>query len=132
MKKILIVTSNANKVREFKEMLEPLGYEVVSLRDLHDDEDVPEASVTGAVVGSADAKRSGFIIEGLGGRANIVELDCCATRLRVTVKDGSLVRERLLKESGCRGVLQSGTGVQVIYGPQVTVIKNELEEVLNC
>jgi len=43
-----------------------------------------------------------------------------------------LVRERLLKESGCRGVLQSGTGVQVIYGPQVTVIKNELEEVLNC
>ena len=97
-----------------------------------DDEDVPEASGTGAVVGSADAKRSGLIIEGLGGRANIVELDCCATRLRVTVKDGSLVRERLLKESGCRGVLQSGTGVQVIYGPQVTVIKNELEEVLNC
>ena len=96
-----------------------------------DDEDVPEASGTGTVVGSADAKRSGLIIEGLGGRANIVELDCCATRLRVTVKDGSLVRERLLKESGCRGVLQSGTGVQVIYGPQVTVIKNELEEVLN-
>ncbi len=60
-----------------------------------------------------------------------MELDCCATRLRVTVKDGSLVSERLLKESGCRGVLQSGTGVQVIYGPQVTVIKNELEEVLS-
>ncbi|MBR3456595.1 MAG: hypothetical protein IKH16_00310 [Selenomonadaceae bacterium] len=35
-----------------------------------------------------------------------------------------------LKESGCRGVLKSGTGVQVIYGPQVTVIKNELEEAL--
>ena len=96
-----------------------------------DDEDMPEASGTGAAVGGTDAKRSGLIIEGLGGRANIVELDCCATRLRVTVKDGSLVRERLLKESGCRGVLQSGTGVQVIYGPQVTVIKNELEEVLN-
>ena len=86
-----------------------------------------EVSGAGASVGS-DAKRSGLIIEGLGGRANIVGLDCCATRLRVTVKDGSLVRERLLKESGCRGVLQSGTGVQVIYGPQVTVIKNELEE----
>ena len=97
-----------------------------------DDEDMPEASGTGAAVGGTDAKRSGLIIEGLGGRANIVELDCCATRLRVTVKDGSLVRERLLKESGCRGVLQSGTGVQVIYGPQVTVIKNELEEILNC
>ena len=97
-----------------------------------DDEDMPEASGTGAAVGGTDAQRSGLIIEGLGGRANIVELDCCATRLRVTVKDGSLVRERLLKESGCRGVLQSGTGVQVIYGPQVTVIKNELEEILNC
>ena len=47
------------------------------------------------------------------------------------ILDCTEVRERLLKESGCRGVLQSGTGVQVIYGPQVTVIKNELEEVLN-
>ena len=46
MKRILIVTSNANKVKEFKEMLEPLGYEVVSLRDLHDDEDVPEYGTT--------------------------------------------------------------------------------------
>ena len=71
------------------------------------------------------------VIEGLGGKENILEFDCCATRLRVTVKDSGKVSERLLKASGSRGVLQSGTGVQVIYGPQVTVIKNEVEEKLN-
>lgn len=75
--------------------------------------------------------RADLIIRGLGGKENIAELDCCMTRLRVTVQDGSKVSERLLKESGCRAVLQSGAGVQVVYGPQVTVIKNELEEILN-
>ena len=78
------------------------------------------------------SKRVDLIIRGLGGKENIAELDCCATRLRVTVKDGGKVRERLLKESGSLAVLQSGAGVQVIYGPQVTVIKNELEEILCC
>ena len=77
------------------------------------------------------SKRADLIIRGLGGKENIAELDCCMTRLRVTVQDGSKVNERLLKESGCRAVLQSGAGVQVVYGPQVTVIKNELEEILN-
>ena len=77
------------------------------------------------------SKRTDLIIRGLGGKENIAELDCCATRLRVTVKDGNKVSERLLKESGCRAVLQNGSGVQVVYGPQVTVIKNELEEILN-
>ncbi len=75
--------------------------------------------------------KSGLVIQGLGGMANIAEFDCCATRLRVTVKDGSLVREALLKESGARGILQRGRGVQIIYGPQVTIIKNELEEILH-
>lgn len=75
--------------------------------------------------------RAAQVIEGLGGRANIEELDCCATRLRVTVKDPEKVRERLLKASGSRGVLRSGKGVQVIYGPQVSVIKNEVEELMH-
>lgn len=75
--------------------------------------------------------KSGLVIQGLGGIMNIVEFDCCATRLRVTVKDGSLVNESLLKESGARGILQRGRGVQIIYGPQVTIIKNELEEILH-
>lgn len=77
------------------------------------------------------AEKTDLIVCGLGGCSNIVELDCCATRLRVTVNDGSLIKESLLKASGARGVLQSGRGVQVIYGPQVTIIKNELEEILH-
>ena len=95
-----------------------------------DDDEVPAVAASPAE-NSADTKRSHLIIDGLGGRDNIIDLDCCATHLRVTVKDSSKVSERLLKESGSRGVLRSGTGVQVIYGPQVTIIKNELEEVLN-
>ena len=76
-------------------------------------------------------ERGTLIIEGLGGAKNILELDCCATRLRVTVNDGNLINEKLLKESGSRGVIKSGNGIQVVYGPQVTIIKNELDEVLN-
>ena len=68
------------------------------------------------------------ILEGLGGRDNVVSLDCCATRLRVTVQDSGKVRKDLLTESGAAGVIAKGTGVQVIYGPRVSVIKSELEE----
>ena len=76
---------------------------------------------------SAD-ETSAQILEGLGGKDNIAGLDCCATRLRVTVKDPSLVSEATLKASGAAGVIAKGTGIQVIYGPRVTVIKSELEE----
>lgn len=68
------------------------------------------------------------ILEGLGGQENIVTLDCCATRLRVTVKDEELVSDDILKASGARGVIRRGGGVQVVYGPQVSVIKSELED----
>ena len=71
---------------------------------------------------------SQMILEGLGGRENVITLDCCATRLRVTVKDESLVSDDLLKASGARGVIRRGGGVQVVYGPQVSVIKSELED----
>ncbi len=68
------------------------------------------------------------ILAGLGGHENIVTLDSCATRLRVTVKDGSLVSDAILRDSGASGVIHKGNGVQIIYGPRVTVIKSELEE----
>lgn len=71
---------------------------------------------------------SRLIIDGLGGRDNITGLDCCATRLRVSVKNSELVREPLLRQSGAAGVIRKGSGVQVVYGPQVSVIKSELEE----
>ena len=71
---------------------------------------------------------SEIILAGLGGHENIVTIDSCATRLRVTVKDGSLVSDAILKDSGASGVIHKGSGVQIIYGPRVTVIKSELEE----
>lgn len=83
-----------------------------------------------------DALRKGSlseqILSGLGGRENLISLDCCATRLRVTVRDPSLVSEAILRESGAAGVICKGTGVQVIYGPRVSVIKSELEDYLEA
>lgn len=71
---------------------------------------------------------SALILKGLGGKDNISDLDCCATRLRITVKNGADVSEPLLKESSAAGVIKKGNGVQVIYGPRVTVIKSNLED----
>ena len=81
--------------------------------------------------GKASADRdavSKMILEGLGGKDNIASLDCCATRLRVSVKDPEKVSDALLKQSGASGVIRKGIGVQVVYGPQVAVIKSELED----
>lgn len=74
---------------------------------------------------------SQLIIDGLGGMDNIKNLDCCATRLRVTVNDGQNVDDSILKQSGASGVIKKGNGVQVIYGPRVTVIKSELEDYMH-
>lgn len=71
---------------------------------------------------------SELILEGLGGLNNIANLDSCATRLRVTVNDSGLVADDLLKKSGAAGVIRHGSGVQIVYGPQVSVIKSELED----
>lgn len=72
------------------------------------------------------------IVRGLGGQANIRNLDSCATRLRVTVEDGDLVDENVLKQTGAAGVVRRGNGIQVVYGPVVANIKSELEEYLNA
>lgn len=71
---------------------------------------------------------SAEILKGLGGLDNIVDIDCCATRLRLTLNDSSLVREDILKQTGSKGVVKKGSGIQVIYGPQVTIIKSDFEE----
>ena len=70
------------------------------------------------------------ITNGLGGKANISDVDCCATRLRITVKDSNRVNDAILKGTGASGVVHRGNGVQVIYGPHVTVIKSNLEDYL--
>ena len=73
---------------------------------------------------------SALIVEGLGGAANLADVDCCATRLRCTVKDAALVKQDVLKASGASGVICKGNGVQVVYGPKVAVIKAKLEDYL--
>lgn len=70
------------------------------------------------------------IANGLGGKKNITSVDCCATRLRCSVAKAELVNEKMLKATGAVGVISKGQGVQVIYGPQVAVIKSNLESYL--
>lgn len=87
-----------------------------------------EAGQAGAAA-SEDAV-SEAITRGLGGKKNISDVDCCATRLRCTVKDASRVNDGILKATGASGVVHKGQGVQVIYGSNVTVIKSNLEDYL--
>lgn len=74
---------------------------------------------------------SAMICRGLGGKKNISDVDCCVTRLRCTVYKSELVNEALLKQTGSSGVFHRGLGVQIMYGPRVTVIKSNLEDYLN-
>lgn len=75
-------------------------------------------------------ERAQTIVAGLGGKDNIEIVDCCATRLRVTIQHSDYVDKEMLESTGAKGVIQQGSGVHVIYGPHVTVIKNEIEELL--
>lgn len=68
------------------------------------------------------------ILRGLGGVENLIDIDACATRLRISVHDSGIVDENILKLSGAKGVIKKGTGIQIIYGPQVSIIKSEFEE----
>ncbi|MDE6233246.1 MAG: glucose PTS transporter subunit IIA, partial [Lachnospiraceae bacterium] len=79
---------------------------------------------------SAENEISKNICNGLGGKKNISDVDCCATRLRCTVNKAELVNDVLLKSTGASGVIHKGNGVQIIYGPKVTVIKSNLEDYL--
>lgn len=74
---------------------------------------------------------SALILKGLGGKKNISDIDCCATRLRITVVDSGKVTDSLLKQSGASGVIRKGNGIQVIYGPQVSVVKSKFEDFLD-
>lgn len=73
---------------------------------------------------------SALILKGLGGKSNLSDVDCCATRLRVTVINPDLVNDSWLRKSGASGVIHKGNGVQVIYGPQVSVVKSNFEDFL--
>lgn len=80
--------------------------------------------------GGTENEISKMITAGLGGKKNISDVDCCATRLRCTVLNSDLVNDSLLRSTGASGVVHKGKGVQIIYGPKVTVIKSDLEDYL--
>lgn len=75
--------------------------------------------------------RSSLICKGLGGRENIVSLNCCVTRLHVTLHDTTKIDEILLQASGALGLYRKRSGVLLVYGPRVTIIKSNLEEYMN-
>lgn len=90
------------------------------------------AAKAGGNAGSANVDTvSQTITRALGGTKNITSVDCCATRLRCSVKDSSIVNDAALKATGAVGVIKKGQGVQVVYGPQVAVIKANLEDYLS-
>lgn len=73
-------------------------------------------------------ERSAAILKGVGGVANLIDIDCCATRLRLTLVDSEKVDQAVLKSTGASGVVIKGAGIQVIYGPSVTIVKSNFEE----
>ena len=87
-------------------------------------------AASGSTAPAGNDPVSALIVEGLGGANNLSDVDCCATRLRCTVKDAALVKQDVLKASGASGVICKGNGVQVVYGPKVAVIKAKLEDYL--
>lgn len=91
-----------------------------------------KATGVGVAGGKAEAvdydMKSATILQGVGGVANLVDIDCCATRLRLTLMDSSKVNEAILKSTGASGVVIKGAGIQVIYGPSVTIVKSNFEE----
>ena len=90
------------------------------------------SAASGSNAPAGDDPVSALIVEGLGGTDNLSDVDCCATRLRCTVKDAALVRQDVLKASGASGVICKGNGVQVVYGPKVAVIKAKLDYLENA
>ena len=80
----------------------------------------------------AAASQAINIINLLGGRANIVDVDACMTRLRVTVKDADRVgTEEQWKAEGAMGLVMKGQGVQAIYGPKADVLKSDIQDILD-
>jgi len=76
------------------------------------------------------ASKAELIVAGLGGAANIDEIEACITRLRTEVKDPSLVNEAALKAAGAHGVLSAGKVVQVVVGPEADTLADDIEDLL--
>ena len=98
---------------------------------------IAEDAGSGETAGSGDSAASQSkdepirtLIEGLGGKANIESLDNCFTRLRVVVKDGSLIRDDLINTMKNSGIKKNGTDIQIVFGMQVPAVKSQVEDML--
>ena len=99
------------------------------------DEETDKVESNESTTGKKDAPKSSELAEKiialLGGRENIVEVDACMTRLRVTVKDTSIVAEKTeWKEVGALGLIKKNNGIQAVYGPKADIIKSDINDIL--
>ncbi len=76
------------------------------------------------------ANKAEAIVAGLGGAANIEDIEACITRLRTEVVDPELVKEEALKAAGAHGVLVSGRVVQVVVGPEADSLTDDIQDLL--
>jgi glucose-like phosphotransferase system IIB component len=72
-------------------------------------------------------EEAALVVEGLGGKDNINTLDCCYTRLRVSVRDAALIRETLINRTGNSGIVKKGNEIQIVYGLQVPEVRKCVE-----
>ena len=95
--------------------------------DVSDNEE--EDDVSGNTIDERQMKKASMVVEGLGGLDNIVKVNNCISRLRVDLKDMSLVNEDLLKKTGSMGIMKpSETHIHVVYGPKVQFVADAVKE----
>ena len=95
--------------------------------DVSDNEE--EDDVSGNAIDERQMKKASMVVEGLGGLDNIVKVNNCISRLRVDLKDMSLVNEDLLKKTGSMGIMKpSETHIHVVYGPKVQSVADAVKE----
>lgn len=100
-------------------------FNVMTIGRRANDFDDDEEEFEGVTVEEADRKTAEYIIEGLGGLNNIVDVDNCISRLRVEIKDGQLVHEDLLKKTNPNGIVRpDATTVHVVYGGRISKMRN--------
>lgn len=89
-----------------------------------------ELEVASVVAASRPDTRAEQLIAALGGRANLINVDACITRLRIEVNDAGKVNKEALMTMGAAGVIEVGNGVQAVFGTQAEILKNEIVEAL--
>ena len=95
-----------------------------------EDDDI-EAEKNVVVANDDFTKMASIILEGLGGKENLVSIDNCVTRLRLEIKDQSKVNEKLIKSAGVAGIMRPGkTSIQVIVGTKVQFVADELKKLV--